>query len=906
MGVQQLMDSVLRPSSFDKRSGAGQSPVQGAIDKALADPSTPEHHTGLARALDIPGDIAGVFKQGVGELQAAPGRIAQETARNVAASTLSPGSREEMTRAGMSPAAQEHVRKLLAKPPDEGIMSLLGSFFDIIGSPVKGPVRSTMARPIAERLDLDGSLEEKVRKVESVTDMALPVVGLVPYAKLPRLFARPPDPLKGFTSEVADDLFKLRQTGTADRAELRSALEAQPAPERTQEVQEIIYNLIERKNVASLPADQQAFLRDPQNLAATVAAVRSLAPFRLELSNLYNRLRRLGIPDTDLVDPEYVHRRAVGHDYTLDLAASGQSADPVLGVQRTLPRTTSALQSRKMMGGEAADGSRIVISETPAGTLQAHTGGATSTPVTPHPTIPDAFTHGGKTYQIGQATSLEIETATARETHPVTYYKNALANTVDALARMRAVARHVEWLDNIKKSPEFKVYGTQRASIARQLGWKESSLPQLDGWFLHPRLRAAFDDFYHPGIGPNEAVAAFRKVNQFATASLFWNPTPHIENVLGHWVVGRGFDWIKPQGVRSLFQDGARAIRAVTTQNEDYRRLLKAGSGMIFGGVKNADFYRDVAKLAGMDIKRNPWRWDPIARTIGVGPSDLARAWYEGSKRTLWWANDIFMMQRVLELERKGMTTARAIKEAEKHIPNYRIPTEVFGQRWFSQVLQEPMMTVFSRYHYGVFNSYASMVRDLVAGKTGQERVDAIGNMMALGLLTWVAYPVVEAGIQHLTGDEDAKKIPRGPAAFPSAIQELYEGDRTWEQVVSSAMTIPSATKLAATIAAGGHDIFTGQPITEPESPAGEQVVQAAGYVAGQMLAPWKLLNKRPEDEGGNSPVREILNQVAGLKDTSDAAQKSSRIRKKIETKRAKKREQHPRGIIERLYGGTD
>jgi hypothetical protein len=170
MGVQQLMDSVLRPSSFDKRSGAGQSPVQGAIDKALADPSTPEHHTGLARALDIPGDIAGVFKQGVGELQAAPGRIAQETARNVAASTLSPGSREEMTRAGMSPAAQEHVRKLLAKPPDEGIMSLLGSFFDIIGSPVKGPVRSTMARPIAERLDrMDHSKKRSEKSSRSPT-----------------------------------------------------------------------------------------------------------------------------------------------------------------------------------------------------------------------------------------------------------------------------------------------------------------------------------------------------------------------------------------------------------------------------------------------------------------------------------------------------------------------------------------------------------------------------------------------------------------------------------------------------------------------------------------------------------------------------------------------------------------
>jgi hypothetical protein len=83
-----------------------------------------------------------------------------------------------------------------------------------------------------------------------------------------------------------------------------------------------------------------------------------------------------------------------------------------------------------------------------------------------------------------------------------------------------------------------------------------------------------------------------------------------------------------------------------------------------------------------------------------VGVRDLVKVIYDGASRTLWWANDVPMMQRVLEIERKGMATREAIREAEKHMPNYRIPTEVMNSRAFSQLLQEPAFTVFSRYQH--------------------------------------------------------------------------------------------------------------------------------------------------------------------------------------------------------------
>jgi hypothetical protein len=872
-------------------------------------------------------DIKGVASEGVETLRGVAGRTRAEDE----ASGRKPGQL-------LNPL--EQARKSQDGLPE--FLEILGGGFNVLASPLKGIARTLITRPLAERLERTDkpaservaagenrtatfwdalrqatphykthearpATDEEIHSIEGLTDMALPIAGIVPYGKLGRLFVKSPTPLKTFTDTVADDLHRLRQTSAADKAEITQRVGAADETVRNQPVQEIVHALIEDKNVSKLPAGQQALLNTPEGLKAVTDAAKHINPLRLELSNLYNRLKNLGIPDTDLVDPEYAHRRAVGHTPVLDPHVAGaNAANPIIGYkgqQRTLPTTTTALQERKFMGGQDPAGNRVVVSEGPNG-WQVHEPGQKA-PVSTTPIDDQHFAYKGQTYTLGQATTQEIEHAT-----PVRYHKNALANVADALVRMRAVARHQQWLDQIRKTPEWQLHATENEKIGRAKGWSKVDIPQLKNTWMEPKLAAAFEDFVRPGVGKSAALDGMRKVNQFATASIFWNPTPHIENVWGHWLVGRGWDWITPHGARSLLYDGAKAIRAVTTQNADYRRLLKAGNGLIYGGVRHADFYRDIARLAGMQIMREPAKWDPIARKLGVGPSDLVRMLYEGSKRTLWWANDVLMMQRVLELERKGMGLPAAIKEAEKHIPNYRIPTEVLGSRAFSQILQEPAFTVFSRYHYGVFNSYANMLRDAFGPmRTPKERFDAIGNMLALGLLTWVVYPALSQALKKVTGEEGAEKLKRGPSARLNDLQELYEGKKSWGQLVAGAITEAPATRVAGAVLGGGRDPFTGQPITEPGSTAGEQVVQATDYAAGQLVAPYQLLGKRPEEEGGRSLGRRVFGQIVGEKDTSDAAERGRRIGSRIDAKRARKRRIHPRGFLERTlssYGGTD
>jgi hypothetical protein len=431
---------------------------------------------------------------------------------------------------------------------------------------------------------------------------------------------------------------------------------------------------------------------------------------------------------------------------------------------------------------------------------------------------------------------------------------------------------------------------------------------------MDPRLRAVFDDFYRPGAGVSELLDGLRKINQFATASMFWNPVPHIENVLGHWIVGRGFDWIRPSAVRSMFMDGARAIRAVTTQNADYRRLLREGSGMQFAGVMNKDFYQNVARMAGMDIQRNAARWDWAARMIGnatgtdVGVRDLVKAIYDGASRTLWWANDVLMMQRVLELERKGMAMREAIREAEKHIPNYRIPTEVMNSRAFSQLLQEPAFTVFSRYHYGMFRSYVNMLTDLFRG-TGREKLEAIGNMLALGLLTWVVYPALDAAVREVTGEEEGKKLRRGPSTMPNLVQEIWQGDEAFPKLLADAITPAVPIKLAGGLLGGGRDPFTGQPIMQPGSTGPDQAAQGASWGLGQLVQPWQLIGRKTPEEGGRTAMRAAADQTLGLKNTSDAAVRGKARMENALRRAAQKRRAHPQGLLEQFIqsvGGGD
>ena len=718
-----------------------------------------------------------------------------------------------------------------------------------------------------------------------------PTGGAAPPGASPPAGAAPHIPT-GFN--LADELFKLRQGETADKLQIKGVIDQMPPAFRDQQFQEKLYHHVEDPANNPLTLQEQAL---KQQFFDRLKA--------LEF-NLYERAKLLKGEPAPTHDPTYMRRIATGHAerYSQFGPAPG-SQDPIVG-GRSITRRAGSLESRGFYALESPRvPGRMVVSPSDTGDMVVwQHRAATRMPISGEVKPGAQVKIGNQTFNVVQATTKEIEQHALHgepgQGRPASYYKNATVNTLENITHLKRLVRNLEFMERLKREPEWLRLTTTDAQRARSLGWRESKMPAFRGTFMDNKIRHVVDDYYRPGLLDSEAVEAIGKINRFIVGSLFWNPLPHIENVAGHWFVSRGIDWIRPQQYRSLFNDGWRAFNEVRQGGRLYQQLLREGSGLVHGGVANENFYRVMAAKMGMDIEAHPERWGAIARTLGFNkPMDLVASYYRHVRSILWQANDVFMVQRVLELEGKGMARQEAIKEAERDIPNYRIPEKILGSRLLSQLMQDPTVTVFSRYHYGVFKSYAEMLRGITKGN-----VEDMGKLFALGVLTWGIYPAISYGLSKIAGDERTEKLKRGPAAQPENLVELLGGQKSIGQVLGSALTLSPTVKLGATILGGGHDPFTGQTMYEQgdlrEGNYGRVGAQLGEYGLEQM-GPYQVLNQMYKGDDG--VLGTLGRQIVGTKNVSDRMERGKLKGEKIERRKAIKRANQPHGIFEGLFG---
>ena len=628
-----------------------------------------------------------------------------------------------------------------------------------------------------------------------------------------------------------------------------------------------------------------------------------LEPLRASNRRMYTRIKKM-TEGTDIdisdLDPTHMPRLAVGHTPELDKAAglTAGEADPVQGgfFGRGLTKKTTTLEAPKYVTLVGEGGSRTVVSDAAENQLLAYKNGKEagltgySGELKPGSTI---TADNGRKFTVERSHTAELETETPTRYHKNAFYALALTNT-----KLRAVERNLKFLQDFKSNPQAQRWMTTNAK-RKPPDWKESKIPQLRGTYMHPKLRAVFDDFYKPGI-PMDELDKLRRLNQASTSLIFWTPTPHAHNVLTHWVVDRGFDWASLAGYKSLVLDGSKAIKEVTTLGPKYRELLREGSGLIHAGVQMRNFEQQLAKRMGMEIEAHPERWAQVAKTVGMSPVNLAKAIYKASRYALWWSNDVMMMQRVLELERQGMSTARAIREAEKHIPSYKMPPEVLGSRVVSMVLQDPLITMFNRYHFGVFKSYGHMLHDLARG-TDEERAATIGKMMVLGLISYVVYPKINEALKQI--NPNLELPARGAAAVPVAIGKAVQGDSNefWKTIGNLVIPSPIA-RTGAELFMGWRD-WAGRKIAEPGDPAAKQAVQTGEHLLQTFVPPYGLASQATAPGGIGLPEM-IRDQLLDVREKSVGAQRYEARRPGIERKAAiKRRLKGGRGPLERLYG---
>jgi hypothetical protein len=629
---------------------------------------------------------------------------------------------------------------------------------------------------------------------------------------------------------VDDALHRLKNSATADKLELQDYLKKVPPEAASPKAQEALHHAIEQKLVnpkAKIPADLQP-------------AYKAIEPLYREQTDLVNEIRaRSGGEDVEHYGYEegYVHRIAQGKGHVFDEADTeglGRT-DPITG-KRSLSKTTGSLKSRKF----------AVIVDPKTGKRTFVEGDE----YVPGKEIEGSF---GKKFQVKQATTKEIEANT-----DVRYHKNALLSTVDNVARLRRVKRNLDVLDSLvadakarglAQRTEWHYQNDRGEWVRRQAnvdprelrakGFRETTVPQLKGVWFDKHIADAVEDFYGKDKGDLDSVLT--KTNRLLSSSLFITPVPHALNVLGHWAVGRGWDWLNPYGYARAARYGTRAVKEVLSGGPDYRAMLREGSGLMYGDIATENFHKVLLEKMAGEVAADP-AMTPVAKSFGLKDAgQLGKAMYDAlyksSNRALWAANDIFMLSRQYELMDKGMAARQAISEAERDIPNYRIPPQVMGQRWLSEALKSPNYTLFGRYKYGMFRAYAAMFRDLFRG-SGEERVEAAGKFAALMALATVALPLADTALQAATGNKDARVHRFGPLSVPHAVAAWTSGQRDWAGMLASVVT-PAPVLEAGREALTNRDSF-GRHIVEPESTPLGKTVQA-GEAAANTFYPTSL-----------------------------------------------------------------
>lgn len=514
----------------------------------------------------------------------------------------------------------------------------------------------------------------------------------------------------------------------------------------------------------------------------------------------------------------------------------------------------------------------------------------------------DPRTQDAYTMRDAQAVNVEQHARLAGN-RPVKFAKDAALSIALSNMHLAEFVDRMAFLAELKKSPQFEQYASRK-----KLGddWKLTDNPQFKGYYMEPNLRRVMDQHAQPGLNV-WGIEKVRQLSRLATNTLFWLPVVHLLNVQGHWTVGRGFDWFKPEGWKNLVQTVGPAVKDVLESGPVQHEILRANGSLPSMSQQFSNPLERAAKTLGHEMEKHLPKWDPIAHIMGISSKDLVKGIYNASNKALWAGNDMFYTQLYLEAKKSGMSPEVAVAHVERHFPSYRIsPTIMMNSEFgglMSRVMADPTVSAYGRYHTNWWNSWAHIAKDLVGG-TGQQRVEALGNLTVAGMMAYFMYPAMDWAIQKLTGNRFAEARRRGPLSIPSHVWAALNGK---EDIASAARSTLTVSPLASTFLEGlSGKNWMGKPIIEPGtmSRAASGSLKA-GVKAGVQFAEWAgtglfaPLGTYEQASRGNKTLAEALrNQVFDIKDTSPKAIKYQAGAIKRETQR----EKHPPGAIEGLY----
>ena len=491
---------------------------------------------------------------------------------------------------------------------------------------------------------------------------------------------------------------------------------------------------------------------------------------------------------------------------------------------------------------------------------------------------------------------------------PYRYLHDAEASARLANMGLRKMVREAEAVENLKKSELFKTVGHGPDEDLKTLPkhWVVPNnidrIPQLRGWHFDPKTAAIISDFakvWNNGM--------YMKLSNALVKNMMLNPIPHMFNEVMHLWNARGFTgWLPGTGGLSrLATTGRQAWRDVGQQTQFYRDIMREGGSILGADPRNKGYFETIQKEAQRQIFGTPEMQNSLkqlAKKLGTTTGNLYNSVSDASQKAMWFTRDVMYVQYIREImgqheKRTGskMELKDAIAEAERHMPNYRMPSEVLSSRMLSQVLRDPRVSMFSRYHYGMMRSLINTVKDIDPRnlKTPEGRQhfrEGVDSMLAIGVALGVLYPLMDQMAEAVFG-EGAEQRRAGPYHMIQAAMDVSSGKKDASALIWPMFTFNPMLLTLGQLAIN-KKIFTGKEIYHPDDSIGDIASDVGSYAVGQVPQASPVISASTEEGGATKLVaRQFDIKAKTEKDLEREARAKAyqqRTKKGRDTKRAK------------------
>jgi hypothetical protein len=496
-------------------------------------------------------------------------------------------------------------------------------------------------------------------------------------------------------------------------------------------------------------------------------------------------------------------------------------------------------------------------------------------------------TKNGGLWDMQRGTTKEIETHT-----PARYYKSAAASITEAQVQIADTVANARFLQGLKGSPDFLKFAKPAGSPTPK-GWVSVDVPGysgFNGWKFDPKVADVLNDYTGVKMDNNTLMQG---VNRIVQGSIFLDPIKHLLNVDFHAAMQAGlFGGLvrNVEGGVRLLTPGEKtltrqAIEGVINKDDKYLQYVKESPGL--KGANNA--IRDYGNNLLKQIGKDPTQLNGMAKALGYGTgANFVRAAYRGSNATLWGVGDMILYRSFLASEiEHGGTKAQTAASVGEHIPTYVVPSTILGSRSFAQLVKNPWFLGFSRYEYNRAASYGNLMKGVMRPSDIESRGVAMDQIASLVFHTAVTYPMVNAAIQKITGNQHASLGWYGPYTYIGAGQDYSEGKKTAAQATVQTAVRPSAAVETAA------ELFYGKELWKD---SGKSVYHSAGdfgkYLIGKTY-PTQTIERvvnPPKGVASKQAAEQFIADFVGIKDPTPQQVATAQKYAQLELKRRAKK----------------